>query len=668
MKTSLRLAGWFAGLGLCASLSAAEPAQTAPAPQDFTELSFEELGSIKVPTVIGASKHEQKLTEAPSAVSIITREDIQQFGYRTLGDLLRSVRGFYVTHDRAYNFTGLRGVNRPGDFGGRVLINIDGHRLNEPIYDSAFTHNDFMLDLDLVDRVEIIRGPGSSLYGNNAFFTVINVITRRGAEMNGVEAAASGGSYDTFSGRLSYGQKISTNGFELLLSGTWLDSGGHETLHFPEFSAVNNGVAEGVDGSSAKSVYGSLSYGEFTLSGGYIDRQKTVPTAQYGTIFNDPGFHNQDVRGYAELKYAHTFDSDWQVQARGYYDYYKFNGLFPFDYPPVTINRDKMKAQWAGAEMLVSKTLWEKHRLTLGGELREDFQLNVGNFDVDPFASYVESSRDEFSFALYAQDEMRLLTNLTFNAGVRYDHFSTFGDTVNPRGALVWSPWSEGTVKFLYGEAFRAPNAIELDYIQPTYKANPNLGPETIRSYEVVLEQGLAGNLRASGSLYFNQIKGLIGQSLDPNDNLNFFDNLQEVEVRGFELELEGRWARGLRGRVSYTFAEARDTTTDQILDNSPRHVGKANVAIPLWREKIYAGLELQAMSSRSTVQGNKVGAFCVANATLFSHELVKGLDISASVYNVFDYRYSDPVSSDFVQDAIRQDGRTFRVQLTYKF
>ena len=356
------------------------------------------------------------------------------------------------------------------------------------------------------------------------------------------------------------------------------------------------------------------------------------------------------------------------MQARGYYDYYKFDGIFPFDYPPVTLNHDLQKAQWAGAELLASKTLWERHRLTVGGEIREDLDLVVQNFDVDPPASYVDSDRSEFSFALYAQDEMHLLTNLTLNAGVRYDHFSTFGDTVNPRGALVYSPWHEGTMKFLYGEAFRAPNAYELDYIQPTFKSNPNIGPETIRSYEVVYEQGLPGSLRASGSLYLNQIKGLIGQSTDPNDGLDFFDNLEEVEVRGFEAELEGRWKHGLRGRVSYTYAEARDTVTDRILDNAPRHLGKANVAIPLWREKIFAGLELQAMSSRSTVQGNKVGAFCVANATLFSRELVKGLDISMSVYNVFDTRYSDPVSSDFVQDTIRQDGRTFRVQLTYKF
>ena len=182
---SSRCLRWLAVFGSafvpCVASAAEDPAKAEK--QDFMELSLEDLGSVKVPTVYGASKHEQVLTEAPSAVSIVTREDIQQFGHRTLGDLLRSARGFYVTSDRSYNFTGLRGVNRPGDFGGRVLINIDGHRLNEPVYDSAFTDTEFLLDLDLVDRVEIIRGPGSSLYGNNAFFTVINVVTRRGESL-----------------------------------------------------------------------------------------------------------------------------------------------------------------------------------------------------------------------------------------------------------------------------------------------------------------------------------------------------------------------------------------------------------------------------------------------------------------------------------------------------
>lgn len=188
--------GLWTALGLALTAVALRADGPAPEP-DFTHLSMEELGQIRVDTVYGASKHDQKLTEAPSAVTIVPGDEIKLRGHRTLADVLRSIRGFYVTADRNYGYIGVRGFNRPGDFGGRVLVLVDGHRLNEPIYDSAFNLNDFLVDLDLVERVEVIRGPGSSLYGNNAFFGVVNVITRPGHQLNGFEVAGAGGSFDT---------------------------------------------------------------------------------------------------------------------------------------------------------------------------------------------------------------------------------------------------------------------------------------------------------------------------------------------------------------------------------------------------------------------------------------------------------------------------------------
>jgi iron complex outermembrane receptor protein len=149
--------------------------------------------AIKVSRVEGASKREQDLTAAPSAVTIITSQDITQYGYRTLADVLNSVRGIYATNSRSYSFLGVRGFNRPGDYGGRNLILLDGQRLNEPIFDTAAFGQDFALDADLIDRVEIVRGPGSTLYGSNAFFSVVNVITKRGRDYNHSEASASGG-------------------------------------------------------------------------------------------------------------------------------------------------------------------------------------------------------------------------------------------------------------------------------------------------------------------------------------------------------------------------------------------------------------------------------------------------------------------------------------------
>src|SRR5581483_7173373 len=125
-------------------------------PPDLSEATLEELGKIEV---YSASRHLQSAKEAPSSVTVITADQIQKHGYRTLADILRTVRGFYVTYDRNYSFVGIRGLNRPGDFNTRVLLLIDGHRLNDNVYDQAMTGTEFPLDVDLIERVEVIRAP-----------------------------------------------------------------------------------------------------------------------------------------------------------------------------------------------------------------------------------------------------------------------------------------------------------------------------------------------------------------------------------------------------------------------------------------------------------------------------------------------------------------------------
>ena len=151
-----------------------------------------------IPSVYSASKFEQKTSEAPSSVSIVTAADIQHYGYRTLADILRSVRGFYTTYDRNYTYAGVRGFGRPGDYNTRVLLLVDGHRINDDIFSQAFIGTESIVEVDLIDRVEIIRGPGSSLYGTGAFFGVINVITKRGRDVGGTELSAAAGSQETY--------------------------------------------------------------------------------------------------------------------------------------------------------------------------------------------------------------------------------------------------------------------------------------------------------------------------------------------------------------------------------------------------------------------------------------------------------------------------------------
>jgi iron complex outermembrane receptor protein len=526
--------------------------------------------------------------------------------------------------------------------------------------------------MDLVDRVEVIRGPGSALYGNNAFFTIINVVTRRGQDVQGTEVSGSASGYSTETGRITYGNKF-TNGVEMVVSGSYLASAGHHRLHYSEFNATNNGDAVNMDTDESKSLFTTISYKDFTFEGGYVDRRKLNPAAPYGIVFNDPRYLNIDERSFTELRFHHEFEGSWDLQARVYYDRYAFDADYPYNYNapapgPITINRDWARWQGAGSEVIATAGLGSRNNVTVGAEFREDFQLDLLNYDVNPPSSYVNSRRDQYSVGLYSQDELKILTNLTATAGLRFDYFSTFGDALNPRAGLIYNPWTGSAFKALYGRAYRAPNANELYYVQPTYKANPSLQPEKIQSYELVYEQAFLQSYRFSASVFYNDISGLISQRTDPNDGKIFYDNIDNVDARGVEFELGGKWKHGLRGVISYAYAEARNSATDTILNNSPRHIGKANVAIPLWPDKVFAGLEFQAMSSRTTHLGTEVGSFWIANATLYSRQIIKNLEFSASVYNLFDRHYSDPVSDDFVQAAIRQDGRSFRVKLTYRF
>lgn len=641
-------------------------------PPNLAELTIEELMNV---TVYGASKFEQKLSEAPASVTVVTSDEIKKYGYRTLADIIRGQRGFQVSYDRNYSYVGVRGFGRTGDYNSRILLILDGHRINENIYDSISVGNEELLDVDLIDRVEFIRGAGSSLYGNNAFFGVINIISRKGVDFKGTELAGSAGSLDSYKGRASYGDSH-PSGLAALISGSIYDSAGNKRLFYPEFNdpATNNGVAQDLDYERSYNLLGTFSYRDFTLQGAYVGREKAVPTASFGTVFNDPRYKTFDYRGYLDLKYGHAFGS-LGVLARLFFDHYDYYSKSPYDLaaagdpPNVVMNRDSADNNWWGSELQLTRTFLQKHRVIGGGEYQGNLTQRQDNYDIDPYFKYLDTSHLTKKWALYLQDEYTILPNLVLNAGVRYDHFDTFGAAVSPRAALIYSPVDKTSFKLIYGEAFRAPNSYELFYDVPAFdqKGNPALKPEKIRSYELVFEQLLGDHLRLIVNSFTSRIDNLISQQTDADDML-VFRNVAGAETTGVGTEIEGLWANGFKGNLSYTYQEARDSDTDDILVNSPQHMVKGRLTIPLVADKLFAGPELQYMSSRKTLGGNKLNGFVVANLTVFSQKLLPGLELSGSAYNLFDTRYRDPGGADLTQDSIEQDGRTFRVKLTYRF
>jgi iron complex outermembrane receptor protein len=643
-----------------------------PAPaqdtKDLGEASLEELANVKV---YSASKHMQSTSDAPSSVTIITADEIQKYGYRTLADILESTRGFYVTYDRDYSFVGVRGFGRLGDSNNRILVLIDGHRINDNVFGEPYLGTEFLVDVDLIERVEIIRGPSSSLYGTDAFFAVINVITRKPAQMKGVELSFGPASYGTYEGRASYGGRY--RGIDMMLSGTFYNSHG-PTLFYPQFDspATNNGITSDTDYESFQHILATISFHGFTLQGLFSARDKGVPTAYYGGLFNDPQTQNYDYHQYLDLSYQHSVSEKWDVTARTSYDQARLQA--PVGYATglpdgsTTVETYSFRGGWSDSEAKLSGTLWQRHKITLGTEIIDNVRQDQGDYTAlgNVFVGVPGSST---IWALYGQDEFGILHNLSLSAGVRYDHYSDFGGTINPRLGLIYHLFHPTTLKMLYGTAFRAPEPFELT---PDYGAffdnNTQLKPETIRSLEGIVEQGLGLHLTLSGSVFRNWINDLITLETNPVDDQEEYFNSEKAVATGVEVELDGRWADGIQGRASYSYTDAEQPSTGQILANSPQHLGKLNLSYPVVQRRLFASLDAQYTSPVQTLAGNTVSGYAVFNVTLFGHTLGKHLDISATAYNILDKKYFNPGRPEDVQDFIQQDGRNFRVKFTARF
>jgi outer membrane receptor for ferrienterochelin and colicins len=659
-------------------LSAAEvPAE--PNPDKFAAMSFEELMQVRIETVYGASKYQQKVTRAPASVTILTAEDIARFGHRTLAEVLRSIRGLYVSDDRNYAYLGTRGFLRPGDYNSRVLVLIDGHRMNDNVYDGAYFGHDGLAAVEAIERVEFVRGPSSSIYGSSAFFGIVNVVTKQGLAISGTEIAAGAGSFGEYDARLTSGGKA-RNGMEVALNASYYGKSGHDRLYYPEFDpgvsgdsrAASGGIARGRDGEESFGVMASAKHGDLTLSASMISRTKDVPTASFGTVF-DRLLRTTDTRGFVDLKYDHSVAADLQLTARVTYDRYTYEGDYPFEYASpgepsaIVVTKDDTVGTWVGTEWQLTRRLANRHTLVAGFEHRQSLREKQLSYeDIVPRSYLVDADGRGHNTGLYGQGEFALTSKLLLNAGVRVDYYSeSFGSTTNPRIGLIYSPRERSTFKLLYGEAFRAPSAYErFYYAQPA--GSDELEPETIRTSELVFEQYIGHRDRLNVSVYHYAVGQLVTQLADADDNI-YFDNLARVTAQGIELELERRFEHGALARLSYALQRTEDAETERVLSNSPRHLAKLNVGMPLGRG-FDAGLELQYHGAVGTLAGGRAAGFFIGNLHVSSGPLWQGSRLSAGLYNLFDARYGYPGAEDHLQDVIEQDGRTFRAELTWRF
>lgn len=642
----------------------------AEAQQPLPEMSLEELMRIDAGGVFGASERIQPVTEAPASVSFITAEEIARYGYRTLADILRGVRGMYVSSDRNYSLVGTRGFGRPGDYNSRILLLVNGHRMNDNFYGQAAIGAELGIDPALFERVEIIRGPASSLYGDSAFFAVVNVITRSGASLGGASVVVEGGTLGTVLTRISAGRRLA-NGADVALSSTYEQSAGVERLYYPAFDApaTNNGIADGLDGERFGQLFGQFRFKDLAVTAVYGTRERHVPTASFGTGFNAQQPHEQttDRHAMVDVAYGRTFGAS-RVAWRGSFDRFSYNGIYPFAATPereAEVDGDGvLGTRWTGSARL-TRSLPGRQTLTAGAELIDNVHQDQRTFVIQPPVLLFESQRSSFQSAAFLQDEIRLGRWLMASGGLRYDRFNRF-DRVTPRAALIAMPSHNQSFKYLYGRAFRTPNSYELN---TSYFGDgvDNLRPESIDTHELVWERYTNDWLRTSVSTYWYHADDLITLTADPTAFLGTtFVNGGRVRANGLDLEAQMRLTGGIQSVVSYALQRARDLESGTTLVNSPGQMAKLRVSLPVASTRSFLSVELLSFSKRGTLAGATLSPATTASVTLLA-PLGRGFELTASARNLFDVIYADPASDAHRQDVIPQNGRTLRVGLRWK-
>ena len=651
---------------ISASFAAAQQ-PTPPPPKAAVDQSTMDLEQLmKIEIVVAGSKRAQQSREVASFVSVVSAADIREHGYRTLADVLRTLPGFYVSNDRNYSYIGVRGFSRPGDWNSRILLLLNGLRTNDNVYDLAYYGEEFSVDVDLIERVEVIRGPGSALYGSNALFAVINVVTRSGGSLAGGEISTSAASFGTYSGRASYGRAFA-NDLELLVSATYSDGKGRD-LFYPEYNAplTNNGVVNGLDHEGFHKILVTASKGDFSFQANTIEREKGLPTGQYLTTFGDKRTRTTDELSLASLSFNRALSNGASISTRLHTGRYAYLGEYAYTQLPP--NHDVVLGEWVGMDVDAARKIASRQFLTFGAEYRDNFKQTQTNFDPEPYALYTDVRGRSARWGVFAQDEIKLAEPVVLYAGARVDHYEGFGYATSPRLALIYTPSPMTTFKVLAGRAFRAPNEFELHFEALGYKANTQLAPEHIETLELIAQRFIGGGVQISASAFRNRLTGLTDQRLDPADTLIRFVNLDEIRAKGLELALEVNRGHGPTGQLTYSLQRTEERATGAELTNSPGQMVQLQLRSPVPGFGAIAALDAQYMSARRTLAGNAANGHTLTNLSLFAPKAFGRFDLSAALYNVFDTRYGDPVGDGYIQDVIRQDGRNVRVRATLHY
>ena len=684
---------WLA-VGVCLALcvpAAAQPAlnpddlPALPAPGEAMSTSATVLAATAAEEeiVVGAAKREQTLGNVASAVTVVTADRIRRFGYRTVGEAVAGVAGVYLEDNRINASLGIRGLQIPGDFNTRILILVDGATINEAWGASSGLGFDNIVSIDEVARIEVIRGPQSSVYGPNAFFGIINIVTR-----GAVESPRAWG-------RITINQiagVIGTAGFaagdvDHQLRGSVLAmSRFGETLSVPD-------VGTNLAGDGASSFIAGLvgTYGGWFGQVRAFRARRDSPFAPYdGDPAMDTPYIQLNSQLLVEGGHTHAVSKRLTVAGRGYLNLYRFYDDIKEYMTPHFI--DYGDAVTFGGELRARYEAIEDGKLGITGGLEASYNKTRSRSyyqgDEEHGAGGLSGVPLTFTLqGLYTEVDSAPTKWLGITAGARFDRNDQVDSRLSPRAALFLASPERYGLKLLYAEGFRNPSAFEgTFYDNTTFKANPDIGAERIRSFEAVLWGKLVPGLSTRLSAFYWDARQMIVQVIDPKDLLLQFQNIGRFESEGVEAELGYRNAAGWYGFAGGCFARVGSGEAGAPLEyrdvvDAAQITASAGVSTPRLYDLAHLSTELTLVGPRATrpaldgTPSPSSDAWLGWNVIVYAPSIA-GFDITVGARNLIGRRDLIPAPQDYdrskpvevVIPRIPAEGREVFVKIGYSY
>ncbi|MCE1188850.1 MAG: TonB-dependent receptor [Ignavibacteria bacterium] len=619
--------------------------------------------------VKNTSHNFQHISEIPSSITVISREDILLLGSANLSELLQNIRSFYLNFDEYTYYIGVRGYNRIGDQNNRILLLINGHTYNESVHGSGGFGYDCAVDIQDVERVEIVRGPGEVIYGNNAVFAVINVITRSAESIGKLNTDLGLGTDKRVSVSLLHSGVLAANS-EYTLSARFMEAAGSDyTFSVPEKNKKNPETISEADKEQAFSVYGNWQYSELFVQAGFNYRDKNLPTVKFKKKMGDTHESNTDYRGFVDIHYDKSLNEATDVSIRGYFDSYRFERNYPRkDWSSTVTNySDKNSVDWVGCELRCNYSVTDGCVITAGTEIKADitqlFTMKSEN------STLREIDQKSSSFAAYIQNDYQIWPSFSTTIGARLDKITNLSAIVSPRAGLIYKPWMPLTAKALYSTGFRSPTIYENSYFvtdSVSFFSQPsNLQTEKIKSFELVAEYDLNELFFITATAFRNNISDVINYYMPDFDVSQ--ENLASYAVDGAEFELATAPLAHFKFGINYT-RQYIHQNDNSVIDNVniPGHFGNITIAY-LFSHRFSVCYSHHFEDSRTLLNGkdlNSISLGMFAVRGIFSEI---GLSMLFRVTNIFNEKYSYPAGNTVNPlNVIPQDGREFQLHLQY--